>query len=51
MKPLYPFWEPRLQQFILGKKNWLFFGDADGGERSAILYPIIESCRRHGVEP
>jgi hypothetical protein len=35
----------------LGKKNWLFFGDADAGERSAIIYSIIESCRRHGVEP
>jgi transposase len=31
----------------LGKKNWLFFGDADAGERSS----IIESCRRHGIEP
>jgi transposase len=29
----------------LGKKNWLFFGDADAGQRSAIIYSIIESCR------
>jgi transposase len=35
----------------LGKKNWLFFGDADAGERSAIIYSIIESCRRHDIEP
>jgi transposase len=35
----------------LGKKNWLFFDDADAGERSAIIYSIIESCRCHGVEP
>jgi transposase len=33
------------------KKNWLFFGDAQAGQRSAIIYSIIESCRRHGVEP
>jgi len=32
-------------------KNWLFFGDADAGERSAIIYSIIESCQRHGIEP
>jgi transposase len=32
-------------------KNWLFFGDADAGEGSAIIYSIIESCRRHGIEP
>ena len=40
-----------LPQTALGKKNWLFFGDADAGERSAIIYSIIESCRRHGIEP
>jgi transposase len=28
----------------------LFFGDADAGERT-IIYSIIESCRRHGIEP
>jgi IS66 C-terminal element len=33
------------------KKNWLFFGDADAGERSAILYTIIESCRSRGIDP
>ena len=32
------------------KKNWLFFGDAEAGQRSAVLYTIIESCRRRGVE-
>ena len=31
--------------------NWLFFRDADAGQRSAIIYSIIESCRRHGIEP
>jgi hypothetical protein len=35
----------------LGKKNWLFIGDARAGDRGAILYSIIESCRRRGVEP
>jgi hypothetical protein len=28
----------------LGKKNWLFIGDAEAGQRSAILYTVIESC-------
>jgi IS66 C-terminal element len=32
------------------KKQRLFFGDADAGERSAIIYSIIESCRPHGIE-
>ena len=42
-------------QFFLptavGKKNWLFFGHAEAGERSAIIYTIIESCRRLGIDP
>ena len=26
-------------------------GDAEAGERSAIIYPVIESCRRRGLDP
>ena len=43
--------ENAIRPTALGKKNWLFFGAADAGERSAIIYSIIESCRRHGIEP
>jgi hypothetical protein len=43
--------ENAIRPTALAKKNWLFFGDADAGERSAILYSIIESCRRHDIEP
>ena len=43
--------ENAIRPTALGKKNWLFFGDAESGERSAIIYSIIESCRRNGVEP
>ena len=35
----------------LGKKNWLFMGEAAAGNRSAIIYTVIESCRRRGAEP
>jgi transposase len=35
----------------LGAKNWLFVGHPEAGQRSAILYSIIVSCLRHGVEP
>ena len=35
----------------LGKKNWLFIGEAEAGERSAILYTIVECCRRRGIDP
>jgi transposase len=43
--------ENAIRPTALGKKNWLFFGDAHAGERGAVIYSIIESCRRHGVEP
>jgi transposase len=43
--------ENAIRPTAVGKKNWLFFGAAEAGERSAVLYTIIESCRRRGVEP
>jgi transposase len=33
------------------KKNWLFVGHPDAGQRSAILYSIVISCQRHGKDP
>ena len=33
------------------KKNWLFIGSPDAGERTAIIYSVLISCRRFGVEP
>jgi hypothetical protein len=38
--------ENAIRPTALGKKNWLFMGDADAGERGAIIYTVIESCRR-----
>ena len=35
----------------LGAKNWLFIGHPEAGDRSAIIYSVIGSCRRHGVDP
>jgi transposase len=39
------------QRASAGKKNWLFAGEASAGERSAIIYPLIDSCRRRGLDP
>jgi len=33
------------------KKNWLFIGEAGAGDRAAILYTIIECCRRRNIDP
>jgi hypothetical protein len=43
--------ERAIRPTAIGKKNWLFFGEAEAGERSAIVYTIIESCRRRGIDP
>jgi hypothetical protein len=31
--------------------NWLFVGDAGAGQRSAIIYTLIECCRRRSQDP
>jgi transposase len=43
--------ENAIRPTAIGKKNWLFVGDAQTGERSAIIYTVIESCRRRGLDP
>ena len=35
----------------IGRKNWLFAGSDEGGRRAAVLYSVIESAKRNGVEP
>lgn len=34
----------------LGAKNWLFIGCREAGQRAAILYTIIENCRRLKID-
>ncbi len=43
--------ENAIRPTALGKKNWLFIGEAQAGKRGAILYTLIESCRRRGLDP
>lgn len=35
----------------LGKKNYIFFGNDHGGERGALLYGLIGTCRLNGIDP
>jgi hypothetical protein len=35
----------------LGAKNWLFIGREEAGQKCAILYTIVENCRRLGINP
>ena len=42
--------ERDLRRLTIGRKNWLFFGSAAGGEVAAILYTIIGSAHRHHLD-
>jgi hypothetical protein len=43
--------ENSIRPSALGKKNFLFFGHPEAGERRAVIYSLLGSCRRHGVNP
>jgi transposase len=43
--------ENAIRPTAIGKKNWLFIGEAAAGQRSAIIYTVIETCRRQGLNP
>jgi transposase len=35
----------------VGKRRWLFIGHPEAGWRSAVIYTLIQSCRRYGINP
>jgi len=35
----------------IGRKNYMFFGSDNGGDRAAILYSLIETCKLNGIDP
>ena len=43
--------ENAIRPSAVGKKNFLFIGSPEAGQRSAIIYSIIVSCQRHGIDP
>jgi transposase len=43
--------ENEVRPSVVGRKRWLFIGHPDAGWRSAVLYTIIQSCRRRGINP
>ena len=43
--------ENAIRPSALGKKNWLFIGHPEAGQRSAIIYSLVGSCQRHGKDP
>ena len=43
--------ENAIRPTAVGKKNWLFVGHPKAGSRSAVIYSIIGSCERRGINP
>jgi hypothetical protein len=43
--------ENAIRPTAVGKKNWLFVGEAGAGQRGAVIYTVVESCRRRNINP
>jgi transposase len=43
--------ENAIRPLAVGRRRWLFVGHPDAGWRSAVIYSIISSCRRRGINP
>jgi transposase len=43
--------ENDIRPTAVGRKRWLFIGHPHAGWRSAVIYSLIVSCRRRGINP
>ena len=43
--------ENAIRPTAVGRKRWLFIGHPDAGWRSAVIYSVLGSCRRRGINP
>jgi transposase len=43
--------ERAIRPLTLGRRNWTFLGSDSGGERAAIVFTLIQSCKLNGVNP
>lgn len=43
--------ERALRRVAIGRKNWMFAGNDEGGRRAAILYSLVASCASLKVNP
>lgn len=38
-----------IRPFALGRRNWLFVGNENGGKTAALLYTLIQTCRLNDI--
>src|SRR5207249_2975358 len=43
--------ENSIRPTAVGRRRWLFIGHPDAGWRSAVIYSVLVSCRRRGINP
>jgi transposase len=43
--------ENRFRPSAIGKKNWLFVGHPEAGEKGAIIYTLMANCRNCNIRP
>lgn len=43
--------EREMKYIAMGRHAWLFFGSDKGAKDHAIVFSVLSTCRRHGVEP
>ena len=40
-----------MRPLVVGRKNWLFVGSQQAGERAAVVMSLIESAKLNGHDP
>jgi transposase len=43
--------ERALRRVAVGRNNWIFCGSETGGERAAVLYSLVGTCKLQGIDP
>ncbi|HYC54488.1 MAG TPA: IS66 family transposase [Candidatus Binatia bacterium] len=43
--------EQTIRTPVLGRKNWLFAGSIEGGKRGAVIFSLVVTCKRLGINP
>ncbi len=43
--------ERALRMVAVGRKNWMFAGSDAGGQRAAIIYSLVASCKLCQIDP
>lgn len=43
--------ERAVRPLVIGRKNWLFLGNEEGGEAAAIILSLVQTCRALDVNP